>query len=82
MVGIFDNAKSVDKVVEQLAAGGVESVVYDEAIVAEEPSSGDPAVLTRPAGSAPAVGSEKPNLLPNEAGLRPGAMYCQSRRVA
>jgi hypothetical protein len=43
IVGIFDSASDVDKVVERVAAAGFNGTVYDEATVAEEPGSLDPA---------------------------------------
>ena len=66
IVGIFDDARNVERVVERLAAAGVEAAVYDEALVTEEPGSVDPAVPTLAPGSAPEVvlGSGEPNLLP------------------
>jgi hypothetical protein len=42
IVGIFDNAQDLDQADERLAAAGFEGTVYDEAIVAEEPSNVDP----------------------------------------
>ena len=36
IVGIFDNARDLDKAVERLARAGFEDTVYDEAIVSEE----------------------------------------------
>jgi hypothetical protein len=66
IVGIFDNAWDLDKVVERLAAAKFDATVYDEAIVTEEPGGIDPAGPTLAAGSAPEVvlGSDEPNLLP------------------
>ena len=39
IVGIFDNARDLDKAVERLTRAGFEDTVYDEAIVAEETSN-------------------------------------------
>jgi hypothetical protein len=66
IVGIFDNALDLDKVVERLAAAKFDGTVYDEAILTEEPGSVDPAGPTLAAGSAPEVvlGRKEPNLLP------------------
>jgi hypothetical protein len=67
IVGIFDNTQDVDNVTKRLAAAGFDgTAVYDEAIVAEDPDSVDPAVPTLAPGSAPEVvlGSGEPNLLP------------------
>jgi fructose-1,6-bisphosphatase/inositol monophosphatase family enzyme len=50
IVGIFDNARDLDKAVERLARAGFEETVYDEAIVAEEAGSMGPALAP---GSAP-----------------------------
>ena len=65
IVGIFDSASDVDKVVERVAAAGFDGTVYDEAIVAEEPGSIDPARPILAGGSAPEVvlGSNAPNLI-------------------
>jgi hypothetical protein len=52
VVGIFGNARDLDKAVERLARAGFEDAVYDEGIVTEEagnigpifaPGSGPPA---------------------------------------
>ena len=39
IVGIFDNARDLDKAVGRLARAGFEDSVYDEAIVAGEPGN-------------------------------------------
>ena len=64
IVGIFDNARDLDKAVERLARAGFEDTVYDEAIVAEEPSNAGPMVFAP--GYAPAMvwGSAEPTLKP------------------
>jgi hypothetical protein len=64
IVGIFDNAGDLDKAVVRLARAGFEDTVYDEAIVAEEPSNAGPVVFAP--GYAPAMvwGSAEPNLNP------------------
>lgn len=56
IVGIFDNDQDLDQADERLAAEGFEGTVYDEAIVAEEPSSVDP-VGPVPVGSVLAPGA-------------------------
>jgi hypothetical protein len=56
IVGIFDNDRDLDQADERLAAEGFEGTVYDEAIVAEEPSSVDP-VGPVPVGSVLAPGA-------------------------
>jgi hypothetical protein len=42
IIGIFDNARDLDKAVNKLARAGFEETVYDESIVAEEASKGEP----------------------------------------
>jgi hypothetical protein len=64
IVGIFDNARDLDKAVERLARAGFEDTVYDEAIVAEEPSNAG-SVVFAPGYAPPIVwGSAEPNLNP------------------
>ena len=62
IVGIFDNARDLDKAIQRLARAGFEDTVYDEAIVAGEAVSVGPPVFAP--GSAPAVvwGSAEPAL--------------------
>ena len=62
IVGIFDNARDLDKAVERLARAGFEDTVYDEAIVGAEAVNVGPPVFAP--GSAPAVvwGSAEPAL--------------------
>ena len=62
IVGIFDNARDLDKAVERLARAGFEDIVYDEAIVGGEAVNVGPPVFAP--GSAPAVvwGSAEPAL--------------------
>ena len=62
IVGIFDNARDLDKAVERLDRAGFEDTVYDEAIVGEEAVNVGPPVFAP--GSAPAVvwGSAEPAL--------------------
>jgi hypothetical protein len=64
IVGIFDNARDLDKAVERLARAGFEDTVYDEAVVAEEPSNAGLVVFAP--GYAPAMvwGSAEPTLKP------------------
>ena len=62
IVGIFDNARDLDKAIERLARAGFEDTVYNEAIVGEEPINiGTPVFAP---GSAPAVvwGNAEPAL--------------------
>jgi hypothetical protein len=40
IVGIFDNARDLEKAIERLARAGFEDTVYDEAIVRGEPAGG------------------------------------------
>lgn len=42
IIGIFDNARDLDKAVDKLARAGFEDTVFDETIVAEEASQGEP----------------------------------------
>jgi len=53
IVGIFDNARDLDKAVGRLAREGFEDAVYDEAIVAGE--VGNSGLLVFAPGSGPAV---------------------------
>jgi hypothetical protein len=64
IVGIFDNARDLDKAVGRLARAGFEDTVYDEAIVAGQACDVGPAVFAP--GYAPAVvwGSAEPALPP------------------
>jgi hypothetical protein len=64
IVGIFDNARDLDKAVGRLARAGFEDTVYDEAIVAGEACDVGPAVFAP--GYAPTVvwGSAEPALPP------------------
>jgi len=64
IIGIFDNARDLDKAVGRLARAGFEDTVYDEAIVAGEALNVGPPVFA--SGSAPAVvwGSAEPALPP------------------
>ena len=42
IIGIFDNARDLDKAVNKLARAGFDETVYDESIVAEDVSKGEP----------------------------------------
>jgi hypothetical protein len=42
IIGIFDNARDLDKAVNNLARAGFEDTVYDESIVAEDAPKGEP----------------------------------------
>ena len=57
IVGIFDNARDLDKAIERLARAGFQDTVYDEAIVGEEPSGGGPVVFAPGYGPPAAWGS-------------------------
>jgi hypothetical protein len=61
-VGIFDNARDLDKAVGRLARAGFDDTVYDESIVGEEPINVGTPVFAP--GSAPAVvwGNSEPAL--------------------
>src|SRR4029077_9862619 len=67
IVGIFDNARDLDKAVGRLARAGFEDTVYDEAIVAGEPGNFGALVFSPGYGPAVAWGSAKPTL-PNKPG--------------
>jgi hypothetical protein len=67
VVGIFDNAQDLERAVERLAASGFEDTIYDEAIVAQEPSNVVPVgpIPVGPVlapGVVPAEGSGKADL--------------------
>jgi hypothetical protein len=64
IIGIFDNARDLDRAVNTLARAGFEDTVFDEAIVAEDAGKGDPIVFAL--GHAPAVpwGGAQPNFRP------------------
>jgi hypothetical protein len=57
IIGIFDNARDLDKAIERLARARFQDTVYDEAIVGEEPSGGGPAVFAPGYGPPAAWGS-------------------------
>ena len=62
IIGIFDNARDLDKAVNKLARAGFEETVYDESIVAEDTPKGGPIAF--------ALGSYAGNFLGQcEAGL-------------
>ena len=42
IIGIFDNARDLDKAVNKLARAGFDETVYDESIVAEDAFKGEP----------------------------------------
>lgn len=67
IVGIFDDTGKLEEVAERLAATGLDTVVLDEAILAQEPDSVDPLGPTLAPGSTEAIagiaGNEEPNLL-------------------
>jgi hypothetical protein len=55
IVGIFYDARDLDKAVERLARAGFEDTVYDESIVAGEAGNGCSSVVFAP-GYSPAMG--------------------------
>jgi hypothetical protein len=57
IVGIFDNARDLDKAIERLARAGFQDTVYDEAIVGGEPGGRGPAVFAPGYGPPVAWGS-------------------------
>jgi len=59
-VGIFDDARDLDRAVERLAAAGFEDTVYDQAIVAQEPGN------VGPVGPVPVGAVLAPGLVPAE----------------
>ena len=65
IVGIFDNARDLDKAVERLARAGFEDTIYDESIVAGEAGNDCGSVVFAP-GYAPAMvwGSAEPEWRP------------------
>ena len=74
IVGIFDNARDLDKAIGRLARAGFEDSVYEEAIVAGEPGNFGAAVFSPGYGPAVAWGSAEPHFA-NQAGqaqCRPG----------
>ena len=60
IVGIFDNARHLDKAVDRLARAGFEHTVYNEAIVGEEPVNVGPAVFSSGFGPAVSWASAEP----------------------
>jgi hypothetical protein len=60
IIGIFDNARDLDKAVNKLARAGFDETVYDESIVAEDASKGEPIAFAL--GHTPATfwGNTKP----------------------
>ena len=60
IIGIFDNARDLDKAVDKLARAGFDETVYDESIVAEDAPRGDPIAFAL--GHTPATfwGGAKP----------------------
>ena len=53
IVGIFDNARYLDKAIERLSHAGLEDTVFDEAILREQAINVGPPVFA--SGSAPPV---------------------------
>jgi hypothetical protein len=53
IIGIFDNARDLDRAVDKLARAGFDETVFDEAIVAEDAGRGDPIVFAL--GHTPAL---------------------------
>jgi hypothetical protein len=64
IIGIFDNARNLDKAVNKLARAGFEDTVFDEAIVAEDAGRGEPIVFALGHTAAVPWGSAQSNLRP------------------
>src|ERR1700704_1635342 len=66
IVGIFDSAENLEEVAKRLAAAELDATILDEAILAQEPRSADPAGAVLVAGAVPegGAGKEEPNLRP------------------
>jgi hypothetical protein len=69
IVGIFDNARDLDKAVERLARAGFEDTVYDEVIVEGEAGSSGGGPMVFAPGYAPAMvwGRPEPEARPKRA---------------
>jgi len=61
IVGIFDNARDLDRAVDRLNRAGFEDTVYDEAIVSEETGHVGGGIFAP--GSGPAVYWAIPNAI-------------------
>ena len=62
IIGIFDNARDLDKAVNKLARAGFEDTVYDESIVAEDAPRGEPIAFALGHTPANFWGNAKPAL--------------------
>jgi hypothetical protein len=60
IIGIFDNARDLDKAVDKVARAGFQDTVFDEAIVAEEAGKGGPIVFAPALSPAVAWGNAEP----------------------
>jgi hypothetical protein len=65
IVGVFDNARNLDKAVERLARAGFEDTLYDEAIVEGEAGNGGGSLVFAPGYAAAMVwGTAEPESRP------------------
>jgi hypothetical protein len=65
IIGIFDNARDLDKAVNKLARAGFDETVYDESIVAADASQGEPIAFAL--GHTPATFWDNPKpVLPSK----------------
>jgi hypothetical protein len=64
IIGIFDNARDLDKAVNKLARAGFEDTVFDEAIVAEDAGKGEPIAFNLGHAAAMSWGGAASNLRP------------------
>jgi hypothetical protein len=62
IIGIFDNARDLDKAVNKLTRAGFDETVYDESIVAEEAPRGEPIAFALGHTPTPFWGNAKPDL--------------------
>ena len=69
IVGIFDNARDLDKAVERLAVAGFEDTVYDEGIVSGEGVNVGSAVFASGYGPAVVWGSAEETVAPPKSDL-------------
>ena len=64
IIGIFDNARDLDKAVNKLARAGFDETVYDESIVAEDAPRGEPIAFAL--GHTPATFWDTKPVLPSK----------------
>ena len=60
IIGIFDNARDLDKAVDKLARAGFEDTVYDESIVTEDTPRAEPIAFALGHVPTPFWGGAKP----------------------